>query len=66
MKRILLSTVLALCALFLAGAQVLPSAETQGQPKEKVQRVQKRYNIFFRINSPEIDRTFQDNARTLD
>jgi hypothetical protein len=66
MKRILLSTVLALCTLFLAGAQVLPSAESQGQPKEKVQRVQKRYNIFFRINSPEIDRTFQDNARTLD
>ena len=29
------------------------------------QYVVKRYNIFFRINSPEIDYKFQDNARTI-
>ena len=28
--------------------------------------VEKRYNIFFRINSPEIDRDFKDNARTIE
>lgn len=28
--------------------------------------VEKRYNIFFRINSPEIDKEFQDNARTIE
>ena len=31
-----------------------------------IQHVQKRYNIFFRINSPKIDRTFQNNAYILD
>lgn len=66
MKRIFVLAVLALCSLCIAGAQVQPSAEAQGQSEERAQRVQKRYNIFFRINSPEIDRTFQDNARTLD
>lgn len=58
MKRLFASVILALSSLFLVVAQ-----ET---PKPGAHHVQKRYNIFFRINSPEIDRTFQDNARTLD
>ena len=28
--------------------------------------IEKRYNIFFRINSPEIDKDFKDNARTIE
>lgn len=38
----------------------------QETPRPGAHHIQKRYNIFFRINSPVIDRTFQDNARTLD
>lgn len=49
-------------------------AHAQGHGPERLdtlkvtsnKHIQKRYNIFFRINSPVIDRTFQDNARTLD
>ena len=58
MKRLFASVVLALSSLFMVAAQEAP--------KPGAHHVQKRYNIFFRINSPEIDRTFQDNARTLD
>lgn len=31
-----------------------------------IKHIQKRYNIFFRINSPKIDPEFKDNARTLE
>lgn len=58
MKKLFASVILALSSLFLVMAQ-----ET---PEPGAHHVQKRYNIFFRINSPEIDRSFQDNARTLD
>ena len=30
------------------------------------QYIEKRYNIFFRINSPVIDSKFKDNARTIE
>lgn len=32
---------------------------------EATPHIQKRYNIFFRINSPQIDSTFKTNARTI-
>lgn len=66
MRQILFSAALLLCCAFSALAQSSAWAPSQGQQEARAQRVQKRYNIFFRINSPEIDRTFQDNARTLD
>lgn len=34
--------------------------------ESKNQYIEKRYNIFFRINSPVVDYTFKDNARTID
>ncbi len=42
------------------------SANAQEGKKGKNQHVQKRYNLFFRINSPKIDRTFQNNAFIID
>lgn len=35
-------------------------AQDTGNP-----HIEKRYNIFFRINSPKIEENFKDNARTL-
>lgn len=58
MKRHLLMAVLGLCCLLTAAAQDVP--------KRNVQHVQKRYNIYFRINSPVIDRDFQSNDHTLE
>lgn len=57
--------------LVILGFFSLCIAEAQGSASQESRNpsglhVQKRYNIFFRINSPEIDRSFQDNARTLD
>lgn len=36
------------------------------QQQSKTQHVQKRYNIFFRINSPEIEPGFHGNGNTLE
>ena len=58
MKRLL---VLALVLITLVGA-----AGAQNTNKTNTQHVQKRYNIYFRINSPKIERGFQNNAQTLD
>lgn len=53
-------SLLLLTLLLLAGSLVGYSQERANQ------YVVKRYNIFFRINSPEIDKKFQDNARTIE
>lgn len=34
--------------------------------KNGTQHIEKRYNIFFRINSPKIEEDFQNNGRTLE
>lgn len=45
---------------------LVASAYAQQDGAGQVQHIQKRYNIFFRISSPEIDKSFQNNAATLD
>ena len=47
---------------------IVAVASIQAQPKKggETQHVQKRYNIFFRINSPKIEREFQNNAYIID
>ena len=57
MKRIIL---LLVCIATVA------SLAAQQRGDGKTQHVQKRYNIFFRINSPKIERNFQNNAYVLD
>ena len=70
MKRIICSLLFVLCFWGISDARGY-KVEMIGEPvapahrKTEAQRIQKRYNIFFRINSPKIDTTFQDNARTL-
>lgn len=72
MKRFFVSAVLALCSLCSALAQTASASgesivpELGEQTAVNAQRVQKRYNIFFRINSPVIEREFQGNSHTLD
>ena len=61
MKKLLVSAVLMLLSLCIAVAQVAAGESAHGS-----HRVQKRYNIFFRINSPVIERGFHGNDRTLD
>lgn len=53
-KRLILYLLAALT--FCTGAL----AQSTGNP-----HIEKRYNIFFRINSPKIEENFKDNARTL-
>lgn len=64
MKRLFASAIFLLCILCSSFAQVQHDAGRRGSDIE-ARRIQKRYNIFFRINSPKIDSTFKDNARTL-
>ena len=56
MKRFLL---LLFCIALVA------NLKAQQRDERHIQHVQKRYNIFFRINSPVIDRTFQNNDDIL-
>ena len=56
MKRFLL---LLFCIALVA------NLKAQQRDEGRIQHVQKRYNIFFRINSPVIDRTFQNNDYIL-
>ena len=53
------SVILLILLLFLGG--VLCYAQ-----KSKEQYIEKRYNIFFRINSSKLESDFQNNARTLE
>ena len=61
MKKAFVSALLMLCSFFLAMAEVT-TQESVYSPL----RIQKRYNIFFQINSPQIDRNFKGNAHTID
>ncbi len=61
MKKVFVSAILAICSLCLAGAQ-----ETVQEPDAHAYRVQKRYNIFFRINSSVIEKDFHGNDHTLE
>lgn len=56
MKSRILITVLGLLAFTISYAQTGASNNPH---------IEKRYNIFFRVNSPVIDESFQDNARTI-
>lgn len=51
--------------LVLAGLIVCASSLAQ-TASPNVQYIEKRYNIFFRINSTYIDQEFQGNRRTIE
>lgn len=57
-NRLLLVVLLFACGVFTSHAQ---SRDTLHLPE-----LEKRYNIFFRINSPVIDYKFKDNAKTIE
>lgn len=59
-----LAILVMLVTAYTATAQSVGETE-QGEQSEGVFRQQKRYNIFFKINRPEIDSTFQKNGETL-
>ena len=75
MNKLLVTVALAISSICLAYAQDTPTAE--GESEVQVTETQqadrgragsyvvKRYNLFFRINSPIIDEDFQDNAKTI-
>ena len=69
MYKLLVSALLSIACL-LQGS-VLLAASPEGEKSSNVADTEssyilKRYNIFFRINSPEIDKNFKDNARTIE
>jgi hypothetical protein len=69
MYKLLVSVLLSIACL-LQGS-VLLAASPEGEKSSNVTDTEssyilKRYNIFFRINSPEIDKNFKDNARTIE
>ena len=75
MNRLLVTAVLMFSSIFLASAQTTEDSggNASGSSVETPQTAQehsgsyvvKRYNLFFRINSPVIDEDFQDNAKTI-
>lgn len=69
MYKLLVSALLSIACL-LQGS-VLLAASPEGEKSSNAADTEssyilKRYNIFFRINSPEIDKNFKDNARTIE
>ena len=75
MNKLLVTVALAISSICLSYAQDIEAPEggvevgvTETQPAERGRAgsyVVKRYNLFFRINSPIIDEDFQDNAKTI-
>ena len=75
MNKLLVTVALAISSICLAYAQdtAAPEGETGVVATETLQAAQehngsyivKRYNLFFRINSPVIYEDFQDNAKTI-
>ena len=75
MNKLLVTVALAISSICLTYAQDSASAEgvsdvtateaLQAAKGHSGSYVIKRYNIFFRINSPVIDGDFQDNAKTI-
>ena len=75
MNKLLVTVALAISSICLTYAQDTASAEgvsdvtateaLQAAKGHSGSYVIKRYNIFFRINSPVIDGDFQDNAKTI-
>ena len=75
MNRLLVTAVLMFSSIFLASAQTTEDSggNASGSSVETPQAAQehsgsyvvKRYNLFFRINSPVIYEDFQDNAKTI-
>ena len=75
MNKLLVTVALAISSICLSYAQDIEAPEggaevgvTEAQPAERGRAgsyVVKRYNLFFRINSPIIDEDFQDNAKTI-
>ena len=75
MNKLLVTVALAISSICLAYAQdtAAPEGETGVVATETPQAAQehsgsyvvKRYNLFFRINSPVIYEDFQDNAKTI-
>ena len=74
MNKLLVTVALAISSICLAYAQdtAAPEGETGEVATETPQAAQhsgsyvvKRYNLFFRINSPVIYEDFQDNAKTI-
>lgn len=56
-----------LYAILIALLWVLSGISLSGQEKSTYNpHIEKRYNLFFRINSPVIDKDFKDNARTIE
>ena len=57
-----------LCVCVLLGVLSICQAYSQtseSQSRSRAAHITKKYNIFFKINSPEIDEDFQGNARTI-
>ena len=75
MNKLLVTVALAISSICLAyaqdtaapeGASGVTATETpQADREHSGSYVVKRYNLFFRINSPVIDDDFQDNAKTI-
>lgn len=76
MNRLLVSVLLCISAICMASAQETAAVEGEREgagietdnsaQKRGSAYLEKRYNLFFRINSPVIDRSFKDNAKTIE
>ena len=76
MNRLLVSVLLCISAICMASAQETAAVEGErdgarietdnSAQKRGSAYLEKRYNLFFRINSPVIDRSFKDNAKTIE
>lgn len=51
--------------LVLFMVSMASALDAQNTKRSREQHVQKRYNIFFRINEHKIDKSFKDNERTI-
>lgn len=68
MKKALILILIGLsCSLYTRAQEqeTVITVSKEGRHKVTTLHVEKRYNIFFKINRPEIDTTFKDNGKTL-